>query len=100
MLHIVNKSPGERATLASCLAHALPGHSVLLIEDAVYAATKGHAAAEAVGKAIGAGVKLFVLAPDLEARARAGAVAPGIVQVDYRGFVDLVTQNPRVQSWL
>ncbi len=38
MLHIVNKSPGERSTLASCLAHARPGHSVLLIEDAVYAA--------------------------------------------------------------
>jgi len=39
MLHIVNKSPGERATLSSCLAHVRPGHSVLLIEDAVYAAT-------------------------------------------------------------
>ena len=33
MLHIVNKSPTERSNLASCLAHALPGHSVLLIED-------------------------------------------------------------------
>jgi len=100
MLHIVNKSPGERATLASCLAHARPGHSVLLIEDAVYAATKGHEAAARLGTALAAAVKVYVLMPDLEARARAGALLDGIVPVDYRGFVDLVTQNPRVQSWL
>ncbi len=53
-----------------------------------------------MAKALGGGVKVYVLTPDLEARARAGAVAEGIVQVDYKGFVDLVTQNPRVQSWL
>lgn len=99
MLHIVNKSPGERSTLGSCLAHARPGHSVLLIEDAVYAATKGHAASEWLSAAL-ATVKVFVLAPDLEARARAGALLDGVVPVDYRGFVDLVTGNPRVQSWL
>ena len=99
MLHIVNKSPGERATLDSCLAHARPGHAVLLIEDAVYAATKGHAASARVAAALGA-VKVYVLAPDLEARARAGAVIDGVVPVDYKGFVELVAQNPRVQSWL
>jgi tRNA 2-thiouridine synthesizing protein B len=99
MLHIVNKSPGERATLDSCLAHVRPGHSVLLIEDAVYAATKGHAAAGKLNAAL-ATAKVYVLAPDLEARARAGAVIDGVIQVDYKGFVDLVTQNPRVQSWL
>jgi len=44
--------------------------------------------------------KVYVLAPDLEARARAGAVLEGIVQVDYKGFVELVASNPRVQSWL
>jgi tRNA 2-thiouridine synthesizing protein B len=99
MLHIVNKSPSERATLDSCLAHARPGHSVLLIEDAVYAATRGHVASAKVKAALGT-VKVYVLTPDLEARARAGAVIDGVVPVDYRGFVDLVTQNPRVQSWL
>lgn len=100
MLHIVNKSPGERTTFDSCLAHARPGHCVLLIEDAVYAATKGHAAAACINTALGASVKVYVLMPDLEARARAGAVIDGVVPVDYTGFVDLVTQNPRVQSWL
>ena len=99
MLHIVNRSPGERTAFESCLAHARPGHSILLIEDAVYAATKGHAAAARVAEALEK-VKVYVLAPDLEARARAGALLEGVATVDYRGFVDLVTQNPRVQSWL
>ncbi len=99
MLHIVNKSPGERTALASCLAHARAGHAVLLIEDAVYAATRGHAAAAALAAAA-ATVKVYVLAPDLEARARAGALIEGVVPVDYKGFVELVAQHPRVQSWL
>ncbi len=100
MLHIVNKSPSERTALASCLAHARPGHCVLLIEDAVYAATRGHAAGEGLAAAMASQVKVYVLAPDLEARARAGAVADGVSMVDYAGFVDLVAKNPRVQSWL
>ena len=99
MLHIVNKSPTERSSLASCLAHALPGHAVLLIEDGVYAATKGSAAADRL-KAAMPGVRVYVLAPDLEARALAKSLVDGIVAVDYRGFVDLVAKHPRVQSWL
>ena len=45
MLHIVNKSPTERTTLDSCLATVGGGSAVLLIEDGVYAATRGNAAA-------------------------------------------------------
>ncbi len=99
MLHIVNKSPTERSTLSSCLAHALPGHAVLLIEDAVYAATRGSALADRL-KAAGRDIKFYVLAPDLAARAMTGALLEGVTPVDYRGFVDLVAQHPRVQSWL
>jgi tRNA 2-thiouridine synthesizing protein B len=99
MLHIVNKSPTERSTLASCLAHALPGHAVLLIEDAVYAATRGSAVAERLTAAL-RDIRFYVLAPDLEARAMADALLEGVVPVDYRGFVDLVAEHPRVQSWL
>lgn len=99
MLHIVNKSPTERSNLASCLAHALPGHSVLLIEDGVYAATRGSAAAAQLTAAL-RDIKFYVLAPDLEARALSNALLEGVVPVDYRGFVDLVAKHPRVQSWL
>ena len=43
MLHIVNKSPSQSRTLDSCLRLAQPGSAVLLIEDGVYAATRGNA---------------------------------------------------------
>ncbi len=99
MLHIVNKSPTERSTLSSCLAHALPGHAVLLIEDGVYAATRGSLGAERLTP-LPSGVEVYVLAPDLEARALGKALVDGVVAVDYRGFVDLVARHPRVQSWL
>ena len=47
MLHIVNKSPSQTRTLASCLRLAQDGSAVLLIEDGVYAATRGNADAAA-----------------------------------------------------
>jgi tRNA 2-thiouridine synthesizing protein B len=99
MLHIVNKSPTERSTFASCLEHALPGHSVLLIEDGVYAATRGSAGAQRL-KQLSSEIKVYVLSPDLEARAMGKALVEGVVPVDYRGFVDLVARHSRVQSWL
>jgi len=99
MLHIVNKSPGERATFDSCLAHARPGHAVLLIEDAVYAATRGNAAEARLREAAGR-LKLYALAPDLEARGVADRLTDGVTAVDYAGFVDLVVEHPNNQSWL
>lgn len=99
MLHIVNKSPTERNALDSCLARALPGHAVLLIEDGVYAATRGSAAAARLA-AVRPGIEVFVLGPDLEARAMAQSLMEGVSTVDYRGFVDLVARYPRVMSWL
>jgi tRNA 2-thiouridine synthesizing protein B len=99
MLHIVNRSPGERSTLYSCLRLAQPGHSLLLIEDAVYAATAGNAAADAIREATRT-LKVYALAPDLEARGMKGAALEGVALVDYRGFVDLVAACPAVQSWL
>lgn len=99
MLHIVNKSPAHTRTLDSCLRIALPGHSVLLIEDAVYAAVPGHSAAAALHAACGK-LNIYVLQPDLEARGMQGALAEGITTVDYGGFVDLVAAHSASQSWL
>ena len=97
MLHIVNKSPFQTHTLQSCLRLAQPGHALLLTEDAVVAATRAGIAA--MGPAVAA-LKVYVLQPDLEARGLAGALAEGITPVDYAGFVDLVAEHPRHQSWL
>ena len=99
MLHIVNKSPTERNALDSCLATAEAGGAVLLIEDGVYAATRGGAAEATLRSAMGR-LEVYALAPDLEARGMANSVSEGVKLVDYRGFVDLVAQHNTCQSWL
>lgn len=99
MLHIVNKSPTERNSVDTCLAHVTKGSKVLLIEDAVYAATKG-GAAEAKVKSAMADVTIYALQPDLAARGMADRVIEGVNLVDYGGFVDLVAEQANCQSWV
>ena len=99
MLHIVNKSPGQARSLASCLRTAQDGQSVLLIEDAVYAATAAGALACGLDQALKR-LKVFVLMPDLEARGMAARRIDGIEPVDYGGFVELVASHPANQTWL
>jgi tRNA 2-thiouridine synthesizing protein B len=98
MLNIVNKSPLDRGSLDSCL-QAADGGAILLIEDGVYAATKGNAY-EPKLKAAMAKFKVYALQADLEARGIADRVTDGITTVDYAGFVDLVANNKTNQSWL
>ncbi|MCF8197564.1 MAG: sulfurtransferase complex subunit TusB [Sulfuritalea sp.] len=99
MLHIINKSPAERNALDSCLNVAQDGGVILLIEDAVYAATQGNEAEAKLRDALSR-FKVFALAPDLEARGMGDRVMEGVATVDYGGFVDLVTEHKNCQSWL
>lgn len=99
MLHIVNKSPLEKNSLDACLGVAQAGGALLLIEDAVYAATRGHQAADRIRAALGK-LKVYALAPDVEARGMTGATIEGVTLVDYGGFVDLVVEHKNSQSWL
>ncbi len=98
MLHIINKSPLSNGSFESCLRTAEAG-DILLIEDAVYAATKGSALEAKVREALGK-FKIHVLMPDLEARGLADRVVDGVSPVDYGGFVELVAGNKNCQSWL
>jgi tRNA 2-thiouridine synthesizing protein B len=98
MLHIINKSALTNGSFESCLRVAEPGE-ILLIEDAVYAATKGNIFEAKVLEAKGK-LKIHVLMPDLEARGLADRVIDGVSPVDYGGFVDLVVANKNCQSWL
>lgn len=101
MLHIVNKSPLQTKSLDSCLriaSHTKVG-AVLLVEDGVYAATKGNSVAAQVEQAA-KNIRVYVLRPDLEARGMQDAVIDGVNLVDYGGFVDLVAEHNSVQSWL
>lgn len=100
ILHTVNKSPFEKDSLDTCIAHALDGAAVLLIEDGVYAATTGTSVAPRVCDAMQR-LNFFVLANDRRARGLAeSGLIDGIEPVDYDGFVDLVTGHDSVQSWL
>ncbi len=98
MLHIINKSPLERSALDSCLRTA-GGGAILLIEDAVYAATRGHAAAARIEEAL-ARFAVYALTPDLAARGVADRLIDGVTPVDYGGFVELVAEHPASHSWL
>ena len=98
MLHIINRSVLGDAALDSCLRVAAPGE-ILLIEDAVYAATKGNVL-EAKVREMQSRFKIHVLMPDLEARGLGDRVIEGVSPVDYGGFVDLVAANKNCQSWL
>ncbi len=99
MLHIVNKSATERNSVESCLRLATKGSAVLLIEDAVYAVTKGSTAAANIQAAM-ADLQIYALGPDLDARGMSARVLDGVKIVDYGGFVDLVAENNVCQSWL
>ena len=99
MLHIVNKSSLERNALESCLHVAQDGAAILLIEDAVYAATRGNAGENHLRDALSR-FKIYALAPDLEARGMGDRVMEGVSTVDYGGFVDLVAEHKNCQSWL
>lgn len=100
-LHTVNKSPYERGSLDSCLAHALPGDAVLLIEDAVVGARAGTTKVAQALKAAMPGCTIHVLGPDLAARGiPADAVVEGVSVVDYGGFVDLAATHDKSQAWL
>ncbi len=98
MLHIINKSPLTNSALDSCLRVAQSGE-ILLIEDAVYAATSGNAFEGKIREAMGR-FRIYVLQPDLDARGLADRIIEGVLPVDYGGFVELTTTNKTCQSWL
>jgi tRNA 2-thiouridine synthesizing protein B len=97
-LHTVNKSPFEKTSAASCLAHVAEGSAVLFYEDGVYAAMDGTTISAQVK---GAGVKVYALGPDLAARGiAADRLMEGVEVVDYAGFVDLAAEYSKVVAWV
>lgn len=99
-LHTVNKSPFATQTLMSCLNHCRDGDAVLMIEDGVYGALDRSGMADFV-RAKAAQVSIYVLTPDAQARGLAEDKLLNDVQgIDYAGFVNLVTEHDRTQSWL
>ncbi len=100
MLHTVNKSPFEKSSLDTCLRLAKKGSPILLLEDGVFAATKGTSVAAKM-EAAAKDYSICVMGPDLKARGIAeDKVIDGIKVVDYGVFVDLVVEHGTHQAWL
>jgi tRNA 2-thiouridine synthesizing protein B len=99
MLHTVNKSPFEKDSLNSCLRLSLDGSSILLIEDGIFAALEGTSVSDSVKEAMKT-KKVYALQEDVNARGMQSKVMDGIEQVDYAGFVNLVTEHDKVESWV
>ncbi len=98
MLYIVNKSSASGNALSECLSRAAEGDVILLIENAVYAATL--AEEKSPFKQLAKGICVAVLLPDLTARGLTEQQCiEGVESVDYVGFVELVESNKVIRSW-
>ena len=100
MLHLVNKSPFEKNSLASCLRLSCDGSSILMIEDGVYGAMKGTEIESDIVASL-EGKSMYVLGPDLKARGIDETnLIDGVEIVDYDGFVKLAAVASKTQSWM
>ena len=94
ILHIVNKSPYDNNGLADCLKHCGAGDEIILIEDAVVASLANSAFAEQLSEK-----SIYVLTPDLEARALIDRMDPEHTQVSDKEFVELTLKHQSTVSW-
>lgn len=97
MLHLVNKSPFSSTSLDSCLKFATKGSSILLFEDAIYAAMAGTSLESKITD-VTKDHSVYVLKEDLAARG-VKEIVPGVKEVDYAGFVELVENNNTSTTW-
>ncbi|MGE8187487.1 sulfurtransferase complex subunit TusB [Pseudomonas sp. NPDC086278] len=94
-LHVLSHSPFGDDRLTSCLRVIGANDALLLTGDAVYALQPGTAPCSELKAR---GLKLFVLAEDVQARA---IEVPGWAKaIDYPAFVELSIHYDKVNSWL
>lgn len=98
-LHTVNKSPFSHTTLASCLQICGKQDGILLLEDGVFGALNNAPCAEELTTMIEAGVKVYVLGIDVNARGLVEKLRSDVFLTDYNGFVQLSIEHNCVQSW-
>lgn len=96
ILHTVNKSPAAYS-LDSCLRFLDKEDALLLLEDGVYVATA--ASRDKLADLIDAGIPVYAIKIDVDARGLADRLVEGVQMIDYAGFVDLCTNYKVVKSW-
>ena len=95
ILHTVNKSPFQQATLAQCISRCANGDGIILLEDGVYGALQDNPQANQLSELI-----CFAIEADLQSR---GLLARPLIKevqlIDFDRFVTLSCQHSLVLSW-
>ena len=96
MLHILTRSPFSSHSFAQCRSLLAEGDAILLIQDAVVAITDTN---RWFTDFENAGVKIYLLEPDLAARGFGVDTNGEIHLVDYKGFVSLTVEHESQMKW-
>jgi sulfur relay protein TusB/DsrH len=87
-LHVVNKPPSSLA-ITSCLAAALPGDVVLLIEHGVYCGSVS----------VPEHVSMCAMDLDVHARGLGDKIPPAVPLIDDARFVELACEHNPIVTW-
>lgn len=96
MLHTVSTSPYATSALSNCLRYAAKNSCILLMEDAVIAATE-HGQWQA--ELIASGNRIYVLLDDVIARGLTEKISDHFGAVDMQGFVALTERHVTHLAW-
>ena len=90
MLHLITASPFQNTSMRDCLKIAQPGDAIVLLADAVYAAT--------VELAPHAQIDIFALAEQMQTR---GIIPPNWLQtINCDELVALTCRHHPVKTWV
>ena len=96
ILHTLNKQSSDLVQL--CISALGPEDSLLLVEDAVYAAL-GATGSPLDLAILPAGIKLYALVEDLAARGISEKIPDVFTRITYRDFVTLSLACSKVVNW-
>ena len=96
MLHIFTHSPFQSRAFDEAATIISKNDSILLIQDAVIAATVENSP---IFSFRDAGVKIYLLAEDLAARGLQEKLKMDVNVVDYKGFVGLTVECETQMKW-
>ena len=95
ILHTVNRSPFQQATLAPCLARCSENDGILLLEDGVYGALQSHPQADQLST-----ITCFAIEADIQSRGLSTQpLIETVTLIDFERFVTLSCDYSMVLSW-
>ena len=95
ILHTVNRSPFQQATLAQCIQRCADGDAIILLEDGVYGALQHSPQANQLST-----INCFAIKADVQAR---GLFTKPLIEriqlINFERFVELSCHYSLVMSW-